>query len=295
VTHPTAARATLVPVVLVIVAMASIQTGAAIAKRLFPMVGSTGAAALRLLFAAVILCVVLRPWRVRLDGAAWRAVLVYGIALGGMNSLFYASIRTVPLGVATAFEITGPLTVAVLSSRRAVDFLWIALAVAGLLLLLPLREAAAGVDPVGAAFALGAGACWALYILFGKKAGAGLGVQATALAMVVGALCVLPFGIASAGARLLTPAAVPYAVAVAVLSTALPYSLEMISLRRLPARTFGTLMSLQPAFAALSGLVLLHERLGATEWVAIATIIAASVGTTLTASAGGAADDAVTA
>ena len=268
--------------------MASIQAGAAIAKQLFPVVGSTGAAALRLLFASIILVVLLRPWRVRLDAAAWRSIVVYGVALGGMNSLFYASIRTLPLGVAVAFEITGPLTVAVLSSRRTIDFVWIALAVAGLLLLLPLREAAAGVDPAGAAFALGAGACWAFYILFGRKAGADHGVQATAIAMVVGTACVLPFGLLSAGAALFTPSVIPYAVAVAILSTALPYTLEMSALRRLPTRTFGTLMSLQPAFAALSGLVLLRERLGAAQWIAIATIIAASIGTTLTASRDGA-------
>lgn len=272
-----------VAVALVVVAMASIQTGAAIAKRLFPVVGSTGAAALRLLFAAILLGIVLRPWRARMNAATWRAVLVYGVALGGMNSLFYASIHRIPLGVATAFEITGPLTVAVLSSRRAMDFLWILLAASGLLLLLPIGQAVGGVNPAGAAFALASGGCWALYIVFGQKAGAGHGVQATAVAMVIAAACVFPIGLAQAGAALFTPAILPYGLAVAVLSTAFPYSLEMIALGSLPARTFGTLMSLQPAFAALSGLVLLHELLAPKEWLAIAAIIAASIGTTITA------------
>lgn len=278
-----AARSALLPVALVVVAMASIQTGSAIAKQLFPVVGSTGAAALRLLFAALLLAAVLRPWRVRLDAAALRSVLVYGAALGGMNSLFYASLRTVPLGIATAFEITGPLAVAVLSSRRAADFLWIALAVGGLLLLLPLGQAAAGVDPAGAACALGAGVCWALYILAGKRAGAEHGVRITAVGMIVAAACVIPLGVASAGSALFTPRILPFALAVAVLSTALPYSLEMVALRRLPARTFGTLTSLQPAFAALSGLLILRERLAPVQWLAIGAIIAASVGATATA------------
>ena len=278
--HP---RSTLLPVALVVVAMASIQAGSAIAKQLFPVVGSTGAAALRLLFAAVLLGVVLRPWRVRLDAATLRSVLVYGAALGGMNSLFYASLRTVPLGVATALEITGPLAVAVLSSRRAEDFLWIALAVGGLLLLLPLGQAGAGGGPAGAAGALGAGACWALYILFGKRAGAEHGVRITAVGMVVAAACVFPFGLASAGAALFTARIVPFALAVAVLSTALPYTLEMVALRRLPASTFGTLTSLQPAFAALSGLVILRERVAPAQWVPLAAVIAASVGSTAAA------------
>lgn len=278
-----AAPSTIVPVALVIIAMASIQTGAAIAKRLFPVVGSTGAAALRILFATVILWAVLRPWRFRVPAAAWRPIIIYGVALGGMNSLFYAALDRIPLGIASAFEITGPLAVAVLTSRRAVDFVWIALAVAGLLILLPLRQAAAGVNPAGAAFAFGAGTCWALYILFGQKAGAEHGVQTTAIGLVIAGICVLPFGAWQAGGRLFTPSIIPFAVAVAVLSTALPYSLEMIALGGLPAKTFGTLMSLQPAFAALSGLVLLHEHLALAQWLAIGAIIVASAGTATTA------------
>jgi len=277
------ASSTLLPVALLVVAMASIQAGAAIAKRLFPVVGPLGAVTLRVLFAAIILGALLRPWRVRRSAAAWRSVLVYGVALGGMNALFYAAIRSVPLGVATALEFTGPLAVAMLASRRPVDFLWIALTVAGLARLLPLGQAAAGVDPVGATYALAAGACWALYILFGQKAGAEHGLQTTAVGMAIAALLVLPFGVAHAGAALVTPRILPAALAVAVLSSALPYSLEMVALRRLPTKTFGTLMSLEPAFAALSGLVILGEHLASSQWLAVGAVIAASVGTTLTA------------
>jgi inner membrane transporter RhtA len=277
------------PVALLVVAMASIQAGAAVAKHLFPVVGSTGAAALRLLFGTIILCAVLRPWRLRLNAAAWRSVVVYGVALGGMNALFYAALRTVPLGVGVALEFTGPLFVALLASRRAADFLWVGLAVGGLLLLLPLGSEAAGVDPVGAAYALGAGACWAFYIIFGQKAGEGHGVRMTAVGMVVAAACVLPFGVAQAGASLLTPGILPYALAVAVLSSALPYSLEMFALERLPAKTFGTLMSLEPAIGALSGFVILRERLAPSQWLAIGAVMAASIGATATAARGGAA------
>ena len=282
---PSPASSTLLPVALLVVAMASIQAGAAIAKGMFAVVGPIGAVTLRVLFAALLLGIVLRPWRVRRSAAAWRTVLVYGLALGGMNCLFYAALRTVPLGVATALEFTGPLAVAMLASRRLVDFLWIALAVVGLLLLLPLGGASAALDPAGVAYALAAGVCWALYILFGRRAGAEHGLQTTAVGMAVAAVVVLPFGVASAGAALLTPSILPYAVVVAVLSSALPYSLEMFALPRLPARTFGTLMSVEPAFGALSGLVILDERLAGQQWLALAAIVAASIGTTLTAAA----------
>ena len=271
------------PVALLVVAMASIQSGAALAKGMFAVIGPLGAVALRVLFAALLLAVVLRPWRVRRTPAAWRPVLVYGAALGGMNALFYAALRTVPLGIAVALEFTGPLAVAVLGSRRAVEFLWIALAVGGLLALLPLGDAAAGVDPAGAALALAAGLCWALYILAGQKAGAEHGLETTAVGMAIAAVVVLPVGVAHAGAALFTPRLLPTALAVAVLSSAVPYTLEMYALRRLPAKTFGTLMSLEPAFGALAGLALLGEHLTARQWLGMGAIIATSAGTTLTA------------
>lgn len=188
-------------------------------------------------------------------------MVVYGIALGGMNLLFYLSVRTVPLGIAVALEFTGPLLVAILSSRRLLDFLWIGLAVFGIWLLLPLGNSAEPLDLVGAAYALGAGVCWALYILFGQRAGADHGAQGAALGVLVAAILVVPIGVAHAGADLLDPALIPLALGVAVLSTALPYTLEMVALTRLPARTFGTLMSIEPAFGALSGLLFLGERL----------------------------------
>lgn len=281
-TTPRSMATTLFPIGLLLIAMASIQSGASLAKGMFPLIGAQGTTTLRLVFASVIMLLILRPWRARMDSSSWRNVLIYGMALGGMNLLFYMSLRTVPLGIAVALEFTGPLAVAIFASRRAIDFLWIALAIAGLLLLIPVGQSASAVDLVGASYALGAGVCWALYILYGQKAGAEHGVQTAALGVVIAALFVAPIGVIHAGTALLNPALLPIALGVAVLSTALPYSLEMVALTRMPARTFGTLMSIEPAFGALSGLLFLGEKLNSGQWLAIAAIITASAGATLT-------------
>ncbi|HGY9625125.1 threonine/homoserine exporter RhtA [Pseudomonas juntendi] len=279
--QPRSLAATLFPIGLLLIAMASIQSGASLAKSMFPAVGAQGTTALRLVFASIIMLLLLRPWRARMDAATLRSVVIYGLALGGMNLLFYMSVRTVPLGIAVALEFTGPLAVAILGSRRVVDFLWIGLAIIGLLLLIPVGQSGQAVDLVGAAYALGAGVCWALYILYGQRAGAEHGIQTAALGVLVAALFVAPIGIAHAGSALLAPALIPVALGVAVLSTALPYSLEMVALTRMPARTFGTLMSIEPVFAALSGLLFLGEVLSLSQWLAILAIITASVGATL--------------
>jgi len=272
------------PVLLLLIAMSSIQAGASLAKDLFHIVGAPGAVALRTALATIMLAIVLRPWRARLTAASFPALAVYGVALGVMNFLYYMALRTVPLGITVSLEFTGPLTVAVLSSRRATDFLWIALAAAGLFLLLPIGHAQ-GIDPVGTLFALGAGACWALYIVFGQRAGAAYGAQAVALGSIIAAIIVVPVGVAGARASVFSAAALPYGLAIALLSTALPYTLEMIALTRLPARTFGILMSVEPVFGALFGWVMLHEVLTGVQGAAIAMIIAASIGTTWTATA----------
>lgn len=270
-------------VLLLLIAMSSIQAGASLAKTLFQIVGATGAVALRTALATLMLAVVLRPWRARFTAASWPALAIYGVSLGVMNLLYYLALRTVPLGITVSLEFTGPLAVAVISSRRAIDFLWICLAAAGLSLLLPIGHTQTSIDPTGALFALGAGACWALYIVFGQKAGADYGPQAVALGSVIAAMIVVPVGIAKAGAALLTAAALPYGLAIALLSTALPYTLEMIALTRLPARTFGILMSIEPAFGTLFGWAILHEVLTRLQCTAIAMIILASIGTTWTA------------
>jgi len=279
---PAPLRTLAFPIGLLLIAMASIQSGASLAKSLFPVIGAPGTTAVRLVFAALFLLIALRPWQTRLTVHGLRHVAVYGLALGGMNLLFYMALRTVPLGIAVALEFTGPLAVAVLSSRRKVDFCWVGLALAGMLLLVPGVASAGAVDGTGALYALGAGACWALYIVFGQKAGAAHGIQTAALGVTLAAICIAPFGVVSAGAALLNPAIIPAAIGVAILSTALPYSLEMVALTRMPARTFGILMSMEPAIGALSGLLFLGEALTFNQWLAIIAIIAASAGATLT-------------
>jgi inner membrane transporter RhtA len=272
----------LLPVAVLIIAMVSVQIGAALVKGLFPQVGVAGATALRLTLASLMLLAVWRPWRMRPTAQEARSILIYGVAMGCMNFCFYSALNRIPLGIAVALEFTGPLAVAMASSRRAVDFLWIALAALGLLALLPLGLAAERLSAAGIAFALAAGFCWALYIVFGQKAGAVHGGATTALGTLVGAAVVAPAGIAHAGAALLAPAILPAALGVALLSSALPYSLEMFALTRMPTRTFGVLMSGEPALGALSGLFFLHESLTAVQWAAIASIMVASGGSAAT-------------
>jgi inner membrane transporter RhtA len=195
-----------------------------------------------------------------------------------MNLLFYMALRRIPLGIAVALEFTGPLAVAVFAAIRPLDFLWVALAILGVLMVLPFGGATQSIAPAGIASALGAGACWALYIVYGRRAGLQSGGQTTALGMLVGALLIVPIGIAQAGSALFEPAILPTALGVAFLSSALPYSLEMYAMTRVPPRTFGVLMSLDPALAAVAGLVMLGEHLALVQWLAIGCIVAASAG-----------------
>lgn len=270
-------------IALLLLAMASFQSGASIAKTMFPLVGATGMVTLRTGFGTLVLWLTLRPWRARITSASVLPLLGYGLALGAMNLSFYCALSRIPLGIAVALEFSGPLAVAVLTSRRAVDFVWVALACTGLLLLLPLAQVGPAVDVVGVVYALVAGACWALYIVFGQRAGAAHGAQTVALGSLIAALFVVPIGLASAGSALLSRAVLLPGLAVAVLSTALPYSLEMFALTRLPARTYGILMSVEPAFGAILGFLYLHERLTSGQRTAIALIIVASIGTATTA------------
>ena len=195
-----------------------------------------------------------------------------------MNTLFYMALRTTPLGVAIALEFIGPLTLALLASRRWLDLLWITLAAAGLLLLLPIWSALPAIDSMGAMLALGSGAFWAMYIIFGRKVGQAHGPAATALGMVIAAVVFVPIGVAAAGSAVFDLAILPSGVALAVLSSALPYSLEMIALTRIPPQAFGALMSIEPAVGALAGLVVLDERPSPIQWVGIGCVMLASLG-----------------
>ncbi len=259
-------------------AMVCFQLGAVLAKGLFPVVGAVGAAAMRLAIASVILFAAWRPWRLRVTLREARTIIVYGVAMGWMNLFFYLSLRSIPLGIAMALEFTGPLGVALAASRRPRDFLWVLMAILGVLVLLPLGFGSQPLPPVGIACALAAGVCWALYIVFGRKAGAAHGGQTTAWGTLIGAVFIVPIGVAHSGTLLFSPAILPAAVGVALLSSAVPYSLEMFAMPRLPTRTFGVLMSLDPAFAALAGLSFLGESLTWIQWAAIASIMVASAG-----------------
>ena len=270
------------PMAVILIAMMSIQSGASLAKSLFPLIGAPGVTALRIALGTLILVVVFKPWRLRFKKEQRLPLLFYGLALGGMNYMFYLSIQTIPLGIAVALEFTGPLAVALFSSRRPVDFIWVILAVLGLWFLLPLGQSVSQIDLTGAALALGAGACWAVYILTGQRAGEEHGPATVALGSLIAAVIFVPIGMAQATDSIWQWSILPVGLAVAILSTALPYSLEMIALTRLPTRIFGTLMSMEPALAAISGMMFLGETLTLVQTLALCSIIAASMGSTLT-------------
>jgi inner membrane transporter RhtA len=270
------------PITALMIAMICFQLGATLAKSLFPLVGASGTAALRIAIASVLLLAVWRPWHIRFTAAQLRTVIIYGVAMGWMNYFFYSALSYIPLGITMALEFTGPLSVAVLASRRPVDFLWILLAALGLVALLPLGLGGQPLSVVGVAYALGAGVCWALYIVFGRRAGVAHGGQITALGTAIGAIMIVPIGYAHSGAQLFSPSIMPVALGVAILSTALPYSLEMYAMPRLPTRVLGVLMSLNPALGALAGLIFLGEMLDLVQWAAIASIVAASAGSAAT-------------
>ncbi|MFJ9104695.1 EamA family transporter [Streptomyces sp. NPDC102405] len=265
------------PVGLVLAGGVSVQFGAALAVTLMPRAGALGVVTLRLLAAALVLLVVCRP---RLRGHSrtdWGTVVVFGLTLAAMNGLFYQAVDRISLGAAVTLEFLGPLALSVLASRRAVNTVWAALALAGVILL------GGGdfgdLDPAGVAFALGAGAMWAAYIVFSARTGRRFPqADGLALAMAVGALAFLPLGIAESGTRLLDPVTVGLGAAVALMSSVLPYTLELLALRTLPASAFAILMSLEPALAALAGFLILDQALSAVQALAVALVIAASMG-----------------
>jgi inner membrane transporter RhtA len=280
-----AADHALAPALAVLAALVSQNIGAAFAKHLFPQVGSEGVTALRVGLAAALLLAYWRPWRTPLANSEIGNVLVYGLMLGLMNLLIYRAFNLIPIGVAIAIEVTGPLAVVVLASRRLRDFLWVGCAIAGLALLLPLRAGSAALDPAGVAYAAGAAACWALYIVFGKRASNLEGGHAVAWGMLAAAVFTVPVGVAYAGSALLAPPVLLAGLAVAVLSSAAPYSLEMMALRRLPRRVFGILVSAAPAIGALAGWLVLGERLAPLQWAAIGLVVLASAGSAAGATA----------
>lgn len=265
------------PVGLVLAGGVSVQFGGALAVTLMPRVGALGVVSLRLLVAAIVLVVFCRPGLRGHSRADWGTVVVFGITMAAMNGLFYQSLARIPLGPAVTLEVLGPLALSVLTSRRALNAVWAGLALAGVFLLG--GGGFSSLDPIGVAFALGAGSMWATYIIFSARTGRRFPqADGLALAMVVAAVAFLPLGIAESGTKLLNPVTIALGSSVAVLSSVLPYTLELLALRRLPASTFAILMSLEPAIAATAGFLILHQALSVTEAMAIALVIGASMG-----------------
>ncbi|MGX8907861.1 EamA family transporter [Streptomyces netropsis] len=270
-------RGTLGGVGLVLAGAVSVQFGSAFAALLFPRAGALGTVALRVTFAAVLLLVVARP---RLRGytrADWAVAGGFGLALGGMNLLFYQAIDRIPLGAAVAIEVLGPLLLSVVAARRAAGLLWAGLALAGVFLLG--RGGFGQLNVAGVAFALGAGAMWAAYIVLNARAGARFPrLDGLAIAMSVAALVSLPLGVGASGGTLLEPEVLGLGLAIAVMSSGVPYTLELLALRRLPTATFAVLTSLSPALAATAGYLVLHQGLSLSQCVAIAMVVTASAG-----------------
>ncbi|MFJ3928197.1 EamA family transporter [Streptomyces sp. NPDC090022] len=289
--RPTAGRVT--GITLVLAGMVSGQFGSALAALLLPRAGALGVVALRVTLAALLLLLVCRP---RLRGHSrtdWSVAVAFGLALGGMNLLFYQAIDRIPLGPAVTLEVLGPLLLSVVMARRALSLLWAALALAGVGLLGGVGGGAvgggdglafAGLDPAGVGFALAAGALWAAYIVLGARSGARFpGLDGLAVALAVATALTLPLGIGSAGTALLRPDVLCLGLAIAVLSSGLPYALELLALRRLPPATFAVLTPLAPALAALAGFLVLHQTLSPLQCAAIALVVAATTGASRTA------------
>jgi inner membrane transporter RhtA len=275
------------PLVALAASLVSQNLGAAVAKSLFPVVGVEGMTALRIGLSALLLLAFWRPWRVPVARRDVGNLVIYGAMLGGMNLCIYHAFGRIPIGIATAVETTGPLVVVLAASRRALDVAWVALALAGLALLMP-RASGGPLDPLGLLFAFGAAASWALYIVFGKRVSTLANGQAVSLGMLVAALFAVPIGVARAGAAMLVPTTLLVGLGVALLSSAVPYSFEMAALRRMPRHVFGILVSATPAVGAACGAVVLGERLDALQWLAIACIIGACAGGAATAGREGA-------
>ena len=276
------------PLLAVFGSVVALGVGTSFAKQLFPVVGSLGTTALRVGFSALLLLLIWRPWRKPLSRAEVMSLIRYGVALGCMNLMFYQSLKTIPFGVAVAIEFSGPLTLAVITSRQRIDFLWIALAIAGLALLLPFGNISidgndvSALNPEGVFCALVAAVFWAAYILFGKKVGHLHAGHSVSLGLSVAAITVVPFGVWHAGSALWQPQILLAGLVVGAISSGIPISLEMVALKRLTPGAFGVMTSMEPAVAALLGLLVLNEQLTAPQWLAIGLVMCAAAGSAAT-------------
>ncbi len=269
------------PIPAVLLAIISVQAGAAVAKGIFPLLGPIGTTTLRIVLSAIVLMAFNRPNLRAFNGTQWKLVTLYGITLGAMNLSFYLSLARIPLGLAVTLEFLGPLTLALITSRKPVDFLWILLAALGIVLIAP-WSGESNIDLIGALLAVLAGVFWALYIVIGGKTSKVMqSKDAVSIGMSMASLVILPFAIFLGNFQELNPKILLFGLCVALLSGVIPFTLEMKALKHLPAKTFSILMSLEPAVAAFCGLIFLHETLTFSEWSAVALVIAASAGATL--------------
>jgi len=265
----------------ILLSILSVQIGAAVAKGLFPVLGAAGTTTLRIGISALILLAYNRPKLGQLTSEQWKAILPYGICLGAMNGIFYLALSRIPMGLAVALEFIGPLMLSVITSKKAIEYLWAVLAMAGIALMTPWTGK--GIDLFGAGMALLAGIFWAGYIVLGKRASLVIeGGQAVTVGMVFAILVILPFSIADGRLINFTTNMIPAAIALGLLCSAIPFSLEIGALKQMPAKTFSILMSLEPAVAALCGVIIVNEFLSLAEWIAILLIVIASLGATLT-------------
>lgn len=270
------------PVPAVLLAIISVQCGAAIAKTLFPAIGAAGTASIRIGVSALILLLAYRPNLKAITPAQWKIVIPYGLSLGSMNLIFYFAIERIPIGLAVTLEFIGPLLVAIIGSKRLIDYCWILLAGAGIILIAPWSNER--IDPLGVLFALIAGGLWAAYIVLGGKISRIMNDgQAVSTGMLFAAILILPFGFYENGLANLTPKLFGMGVALALLSSAIPFTLEMKALGQLPPRTFSILMSLEPAAASICAFIFLQENLNFYEILAVVCVVVASAGSTLTA------------
>lgn len=270
------------PIYAVLLAIISVQCGAAIAKSLFPAIGAAGTASLRIGISAIILLITYRPNLKAITPKQWKIVVPYGLSLGAMNLIFYLAIERIPIGLAVTLEFIGPLLVAIIGSRRLIDYCWVLLAAAGIVLIAPWTSD--GLDLLGVFFALLAGVLWASYIVLGGKISQIMnGGQAVSTGMLFAAILILPFGLHENGLVNLTPKFLGMGIALALLSSAIPFTLEMKALGQLPPRTFSILMSLEPAAASICAFLFLQEHLTFSQILAVLCVVIASVGSTLTA------------
>jgi len=265
----------------ILLSIVSVQVGAALAKGLFPILGAAGTTTIRIGISALILLAFNRPNIKKLTKIQWKAIIPYGLCLGAMNGIYYLSLSRIPLGLAVALEFIGPLMLSVFSSKRMIEYLWAVLAIIGIALITPWNGE--GADLFGIIMALLAGVFWAGYIVLGKRTSAVIdGSQAVTVGMVFAIAVILPFGIADGGLANFTTAMIPSAIALGLLCSAIPFSLEIGALKHMPAKTFSILMSLEPAVAAICGVFILKEFLSVVEWLAVVVIVIASLGATLT-------------